>query len=248
MTETATIQEQVTQVLGGSIISRVQKLGASEQAELRAAFAEVPTPIYNIALNNLTHLDLIRRFSSRDGIVLLATPGATTKVLTAATKRYREIHRKAAYVRENRRYFGNLAQVQGREPTRYAKPVPLDDDNLLPPENHSDLPDAVSEEPHFGLSYEMTSRHHTYTEAETQNRLNSHFEEPDFEELPINSHRRREILRAMGHTQLNRVAEQIRTGQGKRNAKRAKARWLHSPEGRLWLKAKEVGIAKAIEG
>ena len=84
MTLDAQKKVAVQEFLAEKIVERLEKLAASEERELRAAFSKIPARVYETALERLAIMKTIRKIRSKDGIVFIAKTEATKEQLVKA--------------------------------------------------------------------------------------------------------------------------------------------------------------------
>ena len=237
MTLDAQKKVAVQEVLAEKIMERLEKLAATEEQELRARFAAIPARVYETTLERLATMELIRRVRSKDGIVFVARASATKEHLAQAANRYRK-----AEASSERRVKARKQMERDCDVQFYAKPAPTvafpefpedciyraDEDAFLETfdwKTYSETEVAdehYSELPTFGLSYEAAaSASHEEAilafgsdAAETASRFNDE----------------KVATKEIGAYQQSLIERQIQTGQGKRNAKRARNRYYERDE------------------
>lgn len=225
MTNT-TVQEAVLQTLAGQIAKRLDKLGASEQDAMQQAITQgrIPASVYIQALNYLASMGMIRKFKTKDDITLIAKHSASRKDLSLAANRYRDAQQAAKARHDARRAL----YLSGKTQATYAKKMPLPEP-LDKPELDPEMPGANSQTQTFGDAFHQALIA-TYEEAQTETQLAKTPRE----------HVSTSWDKAITPQKQRLVQRQIQTGQGARNAQRAKARWLQTEEGQLYLKAQQI--------
>jgi DNA-binding MarR family transcriptional regulator len=230
--EEARMKVAVMEALAARIEERLGKLGASEERELRAAFAMMPERVYETTLERLESMGRIRRSRSRrDGLVFVAKADATRQELAAAASLYRRVEADSKETFDSRRdrYWDRHRRcpmyLRGEaEPTVYAGRHPLTDDRTAAEHDEDLLAGTLSEDPGFGIQGTGTTHEDAWipTREEAEGR----------QVLAIPS-------RPMDPAKQRLVETQIRTGQGHRNANRAFRRWLAKPENQLERRCRE---------
>ncbi|QIN81144.1 hypothetical protein GBA65_22180 (plasmid) [Rubrobacter marinus] len=215
MTTEAQTKVAVQEVLAEKIMERLNKLAASEERELRGAFSKIPVRVYETALERLSIMKMIRKVQSRqDGLVFVAKTDATKEDLVKAARRFRDVEADSLVraVPEVRR------AIHAKNGTYRAQPHPLTDDAVTA-EHDEFLAGSMSQEAHFGLNYESARFDATYEDAQLATRSAT---EP------------RQVLvrnaRPMAADKRRLVEIQLKSGQGFRNAKRARRRYFAKPE------------------
>ena len=234
MTLDAQKKVAVQEALAGRIMQRLEKLAATEEREMRQAFAAIPARVYETTLQRLASMNRIRKVGTKDGIVFVAKAKASKQELAAAAKRYRaERALSEELAKPETRHF--RYSVIKETTLRYADPHPLTDD-AIPAHLDADALGAASQEEHFGLSYEYAQLEATHEEAQ---RATQAAQEP------------RQILvgesRPMAADKKRLVEIQLKSGQGFRNAKRAQRRYFAKPENELARRVHEHAQAILAE-
>jgi hypothetical protein len=237
MTKQTGVKEQVGQVVAGKILEKLAKLGAAEEHALKhsvaavqtrhdgsgAGFAQVHTTTKTIpgsvvaeVLTKLGKLGLVRKISV-DGQAFIARRGATREELLAAVKLSLGESRYSAYAATTP---GRRQRYQDEETSfEMVRVVPLTD-----PEDEVHYSEREGAMTYEGSVADDPFEAELPTDSETAN---------------VPAHGPRELV--VTDEVRAKIAHQDRIGQGARNTRRARARYLKTdPAMQQWLARKEM--------
>lgn len=254
MTIDAQKKVAVMEVLAEKIMRRLEKLNASEEKELAERFGAVtetvegewanrtvthhiPAKIYETAIERLAILKKIRKVRSSDGIVFITKATVSKEQLVEAARRYRKAQTVSERRIETRKQLERDLGVQF-----YAKATPtvvfpeFPEDCIYPAQedafignfdwkaySEAEVTDRhYSELPTFGLGYEAAAEAR-YEDATLPS-------ESEAAETASKFNREHVTKKEIGEYQQQLIERQIQTGQGRRNARRARNRYFAKPE------------------